>query len=54
MEARGFEQASMFGNDKVLVFVHEQEGAVGDFASVVLHGEAVWRALGGVKPGLAS
>ena len=42
----------MLSNDEVLVFVHEQQRAVGDLASIVVHREAVGRALGGVKPWL--
>lgn len=42
----------MLSNDKVLVLVHEQQRAVGDFASIVVHRETVGRALGGIKPGL--
>ena len=44
----------MFSNDKVLVLVHEQQGAVGDLASVVVHLKAVGWSFGCIKPGHVS
>lgn len=44
----------MLCDDEVLVLVHEQQGAVGDLASIVIHREAMWRPLGRLKPGLLS
>lgn len=37
LEARGLQEGSMLGNDKVLVLVHEQQRAVSDLAGVVVH-----------------
>ena len=42
----------MLSNDKVFVLVHEQERAVGDLASIVIHRKTVGGSLRGVKPGL--
>lgn len=42
----------MLCDDEILVLVHEQQSAVGDLASVVIHREAMRRPLGCLKPGL--
>ena len=44
----------MLCDDEVLVLVHEQQGAVGDLASIVIHREAMRRPLGCLKPWLLS
>ena len=52
LEARSFQQCGVLCNDEVFVLVHEQQSAVGDFAGVVVHREAMGRSLGRLKPGL--
>jgi len=44
----------MLCDDEVLVLVHEQQRAVGDLASIVIHREAMRWPLGCLKPGLLS
>lgn len=51
MQAGSCDERSMLCNDKVLVLVHEQQGAVVDLASIVLHAKAVRGAFRRIKSG---